>query len=343
MNESQNKGSQDEIDLREVFRYIGDFFLSIWNRFIFIIVSFRKATLKNKYVILGITLVSIVAGIFIVKTEDPYYKSTLLLQSRFLNVRTVEIFTNNLNQINSDTTGNLATYLDIPPEKLESIIRFEFEPFITEEEAIELELMRNELLDAKLGEEISNKLIEEIERLNKGSFKISVFVTDPQAVVGLDSALEKYIKSAPYINKRIEANRTRDLARLDKINEEIPQLDSLRNILTTHVKEVSKSRREGSNNVILGTDEVPSPLTAYQQIMQLNNEKLNLERSLFLDSDFEIIDGFTPSYIPENPSSKDGIIYSTLIGLAVSYLLIFLIRINRWLTKKEKEFDIVED
>ena len=90
--------------------------------------------------------------------------------------------------------------------------------------------------NAKLVEEVTNRLLEQIQRLNKGSFMISVIVSDPKAVIGLDSAIENYLKSTPFIKKRIEANEIRNKARLAKIEEELPKLDSLRSLLTEHVK-----------------------------------------------------------------------------------------------------------
>ena len=124
---------------------------------------------------------------------------------------------------------------------------------------------------------------------------------------------------------------------VSKIIEEEPEIDSLTKISIAYFQNISNQRRDGSNNVIIGGNQPTDPLTVFNRELSLHNEKLNIEKALFLKSDFEMVDGFTPAYTPETLNVKQSVIYSAGIGIAISYLIIFFIGINRWLSKVEKE------
>ena len=335
---TQPQVSSDEIDLREVFKAIGNFFLMIWNGVIDLIIQFRRITIDHYKLIVGITVLAVVIGFVQFKKTTPYYKSSMVLRSTYLNSRLVENTLQNLNQLMGGNNGKgLKEVLGISQEQADNIIRFEAEPFVSEEEIIEMEKLRMQFENAKISAEISEPILAQLQLANERTFQISALVYDPALVKGLDVVVFNYIRSNTYVNKRIEANEIEMRAQLKKLEEEQPKIDSLTRIVFSHVQNISNRRREGSDNVIIGEEQVPNPQSLIAEGINLNNQKLRIEKELQLKTDFELVDGFAPYYEPESLGVAPTIEYSFFAGLLLSYLIITIIGLNRWLSRLEKE------
>jgi len=337
----ENKGGQvsgDEIDLREVFKAIGQFFLNVWDFLIALIVQFRRTTINHYKLILIVTLISVLFGVWQYYRIRPFYKTSMILQSGYLNSKLLENIIDNLNQLpNTNGNSGFVETLRVAPEVAQNIIRFEAEPFITEEEVLELEKLKIKFENANISSDIAGPVLEQLTYYNRNAFEVTVFVYEPNLIGGLDSLLFNYIKSNVFVNKRIQAGRKELSERLKKLKEEQPKLDSLKTILFTYLKALSTSRREGSDNIFIGDENAIDPLSVFQKDLLHNDQVLSIEKQLFLQSDFEMIDRFTPYYKPESASISDLVRFHFSSGVILSYLIIFLLAINKWLSRKEDE------
>ena len=339
-NKKQSIAS-DEIDLREVFKAIGQFFLNLWNGIIHLIIHFRRTTISYYKLIAVITIISILYGVWQYKKIKPYYKSTMLIQSAFLNNKLLENTIENLNQL-TKTEGNkgFEEVLHVSPEVAKNIIRFKVEPFITDEEVIELEKLKMQLENANVGKEVTDPILDQLTLINRRAFQLSVYVYEPELIGDLDMLLYEYIKSNAYVSKQLIAHEEELKARLGKLRQEQPKLDSLKTFLLSLLKTLSNVRREGSDNVIIGEEQLTDPLTVFQRDISLYDDILLIEKQLYLKSDFEIIDRFTPYYEPESASLQKMLWFHFELGIAIAYLLIALMGINRWLSSQERKKDL---
>ncbi|MDH5602565.1 MAG: hypothetical protein OEY51_01430 [Cyclobacteriaceae bacterium] len=342
MEDNKNQSiASDEIDLREVFKAIGQFFLNLWNGLVRLIIRFRRTTINHYKLITVITVISVLFGTGQYYRIKPYYKSTMLLQSAFLNHKLLENTIENLNQLtNTEEHKGLEEVLRVSPDVARNILRFEVEPFVTDEEIIEMEKLKMQLENAKVSQEITDPILAQLTLSNKRAFELSVYVYEPELIGDLDMLLFDYIKSNAYVSKQLTAHEDELKARLAKLRQEQPKLDSLKTFLLSHLKTLSSVRREGSDNVIIGEEQITDPLTVFQRDISLNDDILRIEKQLYLKADFELIDRFTPYYEPESASLKKMLWFHFELGIAIAYLLIAVMGINRWLSSMEKQTDL---
>ena len=87
----------DEIDLRKLFQAIGNFFVNIGRSIVKLILTLRRLTLNYKVLLIIAIVIGLVAGIGANQFFKPYFKTSLLLHSSYLNAKLVE---NSLSKLN---------------------------------------------------------------------------------------------------------------------------------------------------------------------------------------------------------------------------------------------------
>lgn len=337
--ENKNRSnSSDEIDLRELFSAIGNFFKNIFFNFILLIVGIKNAIKRNLKLIFVLGFVGGMVGIAIHFLSPDIYRSSILLRSTYLSGRLMESAIDKLDLLTEE--GNqeqLAKTLKIDTALANNILGFSYEPFVSEDEVIELELFKQQLRNEIEDEEIINRFVERLSMDNKSTYRIFVEVYDNTVISDLEEPLLNYFKNNPYVQKRLEISKKSLEKEYALIEEEEAELDSLKGILIQNFKMIGERNRDGSNNVILADEQATNPISVFNESRRSYLKKLEIERTLFLEPQFELIDGFT---IYSQPSSA-GLLklgfYGGLTGLALAALIIMISLFILYLDKIEQK------
>ncbi|MGE0770199.1 MAG: hypothetical protein AB7K37_00695 [Cyclobacteriaceae bacterium] len=328
----------DEIDLGVLFAKIGDFFRNIGLGFLRFLALMRRVPLENKTLFISIILLGAVVGFsYSTFLKKKFYETTMILSSNYLNKRIVDNTVEKLNLLaEEEDARGLAKELKISDSLAYNILEFSSKPFVAETDLIELEVLKEQLKNAKLeskNEKVIDQVISRIEIENRHAFEISVKVLNPTVITELQDALVNYFRTNDYIQKRIEINKTNLQHRRTKLMADTRKLDSLKSVIYANYKNMAEQSREGSNNVIMSDRSVTNPIEIYNQDLSIYDQLQSVERQLYLQPDFEIIDGFTEFNEPSSASRTKITGIAMLIGLGLAYLIVALMQFNRYLGK----------
>ena len=331
--------SSDEIDLRQLFQSIGDFFGRIGRGLLGGVVSIRRATFSNKRIFIFCIAFTVLLAVAYKILFPPVYESTLLLRSSYMDSRYLQNEIDKLNRLTEEEElDNLQRTLSIERTVADQIIEFELVPYLSEEDVLEIRLTRERLEDVEdLDPAILDRLAQYFEFENRRMFQIAVKVKDPSIVGDLEESLVGYLKDDDFISRRLQINRENLVARRNKLLEESDKLDSLKNVLFENFASMAQQREGGSNNVILSDRYLTNPLEVFARDLELNNDILSIDQELFLEPQFEVIDGFTAVYRPINPGWALSLAIALAAGIILAYLIIMLKAINAYLDKAERE------
>lgn len=342
MTEKQNyKSSEDEIDLRQLFNAIGSFFSKIWKSIIYAIVNFRRTTIRNKYLIITLTALFGVFGVINNNYSDLIYNSSLILSSDYFNGRIIDNSIEKLNLLcaEEDRLG-LSKELGLSQDEASSIVGFTAIPFVSEDDRVEIELLKPKLEAMNLKEDEFNKIMSRIDIENKNAYQITVNVTSGEVLDGLESSLVNYFKNNNYIKNRIISRENYLKERLTELEKENLKMDSLKSAMIKIYESIAKKNPQGSDNLYIGDQNSSDPVAIFKEGLIINKEMLEVKQELELKKDFEVIDGLTVYSKPVSAGYIKSFINGFLIGLAFAYLIIMLLSINRYLTKVESEMAV---
>ena len=333
----QQNYQDDEIDLRKLFQAIGRFFINIGHGIINIILSIRRVTFRYKILLASAIVLGIIAGVAFNKIAKPYYQTSLLLNSAYLNTKLVENSIDKLNLLSEEEVNNgLAETLNISLDVAENINEFTFIPFVSESDIIEIELLKQKLEAFEIDKQEIDKIIRQIEIENKNTFLITVRLYDTEIIGNLQNALVGYFKNNPYVANRIKTNRFRQEQLIEKLTRDVAMLDSLKGAYNLNLKLQATKPNDASNNVFLGESGAVNPVSVYSQGINLFQDLQNTKRSYALGSDFELIDGFTTFSKPESPGLLKSAVILAGIFFGLAYLLIIIIEANKYLNRIEE-------
>jgi hypothetical protein len=340
MSETQNqpRKQEDEIDLRQLFSAIGDFFSGIGKTVINSVIKVRRRSFEYKWLILVLVIAGISLGLIYNNVRQPVYSSSMLISSDYFNGRIIDNSIEKLNLLSAeeDKVG-LAAALGIDQSVALNIVEFEANPFISEDDRVEMEVLKQKLKELDLDEAEINKIISRIEIENKNTFQIIVNVNKSDIISGLEPAIVNYFKNSDYIKNRVVSREQKLKGRLTKLERENLKLDSLKNAMIQVYESMAKKSPQGSDNLYIGDQYSSNPMQVFSEDLRINNELLGIKEELFLKRDFEIVDGLTVFRKPVSAGLLKTIVYSTLISLGIAYILIILISINKYLSKIESE------
>lgn len=332
-----NTNNSDEIDLRQLFSAIGDFFKNIFIGIMLILVAFRNATVNNIKIIFLFVVVGGIIGISLNYYLPEYYTSSMLLNSKFSTGRLTESSIDKLDQLCEEQNyEQLARILAIDTSTSKNLRGFYYEPFVSEEEIVELEVLKEQLKSEIQDELVINKFVEKLKNENKSTYRIFVEVYDNSDLRKLEQPLLNYFRNSDFVAKRIEIEVANNKLKLVNIEEEIQKMDSLKKLVIKNYDLFAERSRSGSNNVIMSDEQIVDPISIFDKSQKLHEEKLEIQEELYLTPSFELIDGFTVFSKPDSPSLIKLGFYSCLYGLLAAYILIILIAFNKYLTKVEE-------
>ena len=338
MSGTNNNFRDDEIDLRKLFQSIGNGFSNLGKWLVTLVVRFRRSTLKYKFLLITMVVIGAIAGFVFTEVTKPYYKTSMLISSEYFNSRLIENSIDKLNSLCAEESRNgLASVLHIKENVAGNIRAFDYEPLISEQDLVDVEVLKQKLSELKVKDTDIQKIINQIDFENKNTFTITVEVFDNKIIDRLEEAVVSYFRDNPYVKNRIRINKENQIKLIEKLQADISQLDSLKHAFNLNLKANASRKGETSSNVYVGESGAMNPTEVYSEGVSLYRQLLNVREEMELGSDFELIDGFTSFSKPESPGLLKASVMTALIFLGLGYLLIILIEINRYLDKVEKE------
>jgi hypothetical protein len=343
-NKQNNNNNSDEIDLKQLFSAIGDFFKNIFIGFILILVGIKNATIKYFKIIFLFFVLGGLVGIGLNFYLPEYYTSSMLLQSKHASGRLMENSVDKLDQLCEEKNySQLANILKIDSSAAANLKGFSYEPFVSEEEIVELEVLKEQLKSEIDDELVINKFVERLKNENKATYRIFVEVYNNKKLTKLEEPLLSYFKGSDYVGKRIEIETQNLKLTEQNIEEEIAKLDSLKNLLLKNFNLYAERTRTGSNNVIMNDDQLNDPMNVFEESRKLYAQLLRVREQLYLTPSFELIDGFTVFSKPASPGILKLGFYSCLYGLLIAYIIILLIFFNKYLNSVEEKNKIKKE
>jgi hypothetical protein len=270
--------------------------------------------------------------------KKKFYESSMILSSNYINKRIIDSSIEKLNLLAGERSPKgLAKVLQISDTLASKIVMFEAKPFVAEQELVQLEVLKEQLRSAQLknqsqSQSVIDQVIRRIEIENQHAYEFTVRTFSPTAIKPLQDALVDYFRNNDYVKKRIQINRDNMVAKKSKIQRDLRQLDSLKKVIYDNYRTMAEQSRQGSNNVILSDKAVTNPIDIYAQDLSLYNELQGIERGIFLQPDFEVIDGFTEFDEPASASRSKVIATTMLIAFALAYGIVALREFDRYLS-----------
>lgn len=338
MENQQKQVQSDEIDLGQMFARIGDFLKNIGLGLIKFLARLRNIPLKNKSLFILLVLAGGVLGyLYSSLLKKKFYDSSMILSSEYLNKRIVDNSISKLNLLaGEETSKGLSKVLGISDSLAKNIVKFEARPFVAERELIEIEVLKEQLKSAQLkNQTVIDQVIKRIEIENQHAFEFTVRTFNPTVVKPLQDALVNYFKNNEYTKKRIQITHENLIAKKNKLKRESLKLDSLKKVIFSNYKTMAEQSRQGSNNVILSDKAVTNPIEIYSEDLKLYDQLQSIERSIFIQPDFEVVDGFTEFNEPASASKVKIIATGMLSGFILGYIIVALRRFDKYLSTVE--------
>jgi hypothetical protein len=336
MEQQNTKATRsEEIDLTQFFGWIGRGISRVGNSILYGLATLRNIFFFNRLFFLGIILLGLIlGGVYSELLKKKFYKTTMVLSCDYLNT---QILNNTIDKLNllcgEEEREGLAEVLSIDQKTAKNIQRFDFKSFVSEDDVVEMEVLRTQLNNvAAEKKELVEKVMKKLEIENKNAYEISVLVYNPDVVRPLEKALVNYFKSTEYIKRRIDIKKSNLISLKTKLTRESKKLDSLKAVLFQNYQTLGKTSR-GSNNVILGEDQLANPLDVFKQDLEINNQILEIEHDLYIQPDFEVVEGFTTFKQPESASLLKILVIAFSVSFVMGYLIIGAWRLDQLLAK----------
>lgn len=336
MENKQNPVPAGEIDLAQLFSNMRDFLLRTGMALLHLVARIRSVPINNRLLFVAIIVLSMAMtigyGLFVKKK---FYESTMILSSNYLNKRIVDNTIGKLNLLAAEENkGGLSRILKVDSTLASNIVSLEAKPFIAENDITELEVLKEQLKttqETSKNPKVIDQVLERIEIENRHAFEITVRTYNPSVINDLQTALVNYVRENAYIKKRIESNKLSLESKKSKLIRESYKLDSLKDVIYENYKSMAGQARAGSNNVILSDHPVTNPIDVYFEDIKIYDEIQYIERQLYIQPDFEVVDGFTEFSEPASASLTKMLAQTVLIAIGIGYLIVALRNFNKYL------------
>lgn len=327
-----------EVDLRSVLGVFREVFKSIGNGLLSIVLSIRRAFVRNRVLFLICMTLAVIAGIWMSSFGPQYYESKMVLRSEFLNPQTVAINIEKLDDLCKERNfAELADQLGISEESAAQLKGFDYLEFVSEEDKVEVEILREKLKNELKQVVNADRIIEIVDLENRHSFQVIVESYDQQLPKTLTEPVSSYFRNIPYVKNRLDINERNLAYKADNLRKEAQQLDTLQTMLDENMVRMSQNTKEGAISLSLGENQQTDQLSVLKEKLRILDYELAIRRELFLKPKFEVIDPFTAYQKSSNPSLIKSIPSSLLVGFLVALLLSMLWEANRFLARAEEE------
>jgi len=241
-------------------------------------------------------------GVTLFFTSKPIYISTLTLTSSTLNNDFCSELINELQLfIEDDTPELLAKKLKIGMGTAKEIRKIEFDNF-------------NEKLNKKYKEEDTVVL--------GLPFKIKVFALNNSIFDTLQTAFVNYLENNDYALKRKEIRKQNIQLLRKKLNDQIIELDSLKNVVATNLLP-----RGNISGFVFG--QPLDPINVYKEAIALFQNDLDLNTQYILIDNIQIINPFSIRNKPASPRLVKSITTGAIAGFLLGMLTAFILAARR--------------
>jgi hypothetical protein len=330
----------DEIDLRELFSYVGRFFDRLFRGTINSILLLRTATRRHFWLLLGCASVGAGLGFTFYASFQPYYNSQMMVSSKYYNLEMMQGLIEELNLLAEDkNTSFLAKKLAISPQEAAFVRAITVVPANTTDQIIQIEQVLNLMEGNKEITADQLKLIRIQLTSSFSNYLIIVSTHNSDILEAIETGLVHYLNDNPYVQRRVAIEHQNLISLRDKLTNDLARLSELKSLQSEVLGRLTETPRSGSNNVILGTPEnANDPLNVYREDIKLYGQLLSTNKDIELNHSLEVISGFTPYGEPASLSLKGTLLLGAALGLASAYLIILLIGINQALNRYEARY-----
>lgn len=338
----------DEIDLIEVTQKAGKALERATVGLIQLIVSFLKGSIKwglnflrfsirYSYIIFSIALLCFFGGLYLSKSQKPYYRTSAVIQSNTISNSNLINYINRLHTLldNADSTS-LAKVLDIPVHEASKVIDLQaFWMIDKNKDGIADEIDYD---NAFVPDSISDAV-----RITD-RFHVELLTFDPSISPDIQGKLDAYLKTYPRLEQISEIKKQNLSNEITRINAEIKILDSLKNyeyfVKEKELKEYDKNTVK-LNQLMLSSSEEPVQPTRllHENILNLFDQNLNNYRALELETEpFVFLSKFIEVTNPVNINKETHMsIKLGLLGLVIGYLISLTVKYRKEISLFVKE------
>lgn len=273
----------DEIDIGLVFSKISS---SIKNK----LSHYVNIVKKKILLIVGISLLGGLLGGLFYSASKPTYTTEMLLTSRFLSNQYCQYLIGNLRKIKAEDIDAFARKLNINPETAIQIKDIEYVKF-------------------------DEKIKESKDSLSLGlPFKIKLHAYDPSIIDTMESSIVNYLENNEFALKRKNTALLYNKFMIEKLQKEIIELDSLKNIIAGNL-----GSKETTSGIVVG-DQI-DPVHAYTAGIDLYKQELQLNYGLLIPENIYLIEGFTPKKNPDKPVLIINLLTGLILGFTAGFLI----------------------
>ncbi len=348
----ETNNSQQEVDIIQFFKAIGDFFRGIKNSikvfFLFIFHSFIKAIIYVKnyalYFAIGVILGLIYAFVFR-GDYNPIYVAEVKLKTNF---DSASSFSNKINELNgfiqSNSFDKLANELGISKEDAKKITGFELRENINDVELIKEYEDYLIKMDTVVYKYIEYKDFR--KNINKNPqlfpFKyLKVYANSANVFSKLNNKLEHLLDNDVVLQERKKEISFTLSTQKREILRSLQELDTLREVFNQAYLDNAKQSNPGSTNIVVSNQKLSgaeAPVNIYynrivalKELEKINNHITDKRNILELYSRFPEVG------VKESPLRYNPFIKFPVFGFLLVLLILLLLDFNKYINKYQKD------
>lgn len=350
-NMSPEQPQSNEIDLKELFRIIGNIFnklfrfirnifLLIFDLIIKVLIIIRVHILK--FAIVG--FLSVVVGWFVDARQDPIYGSNMYVEANYDSTRQLYSNIRYYNGLSKDSDSTtLANIFNITRDQAGSLLGFFIEPDVTENGMLNAynDFMKKTDTTFVLSEINFGKFRTNTSPLDFSTHQISVISSDKNIIPQLQESIATKNIENNYIKRQKEVN-LRSLEETEKtLRSQLVKIDTLsmvyKDLLRKEPKEDKSKAGSGTYIQLAANNENKTKEIELLKINEeISNKILEINRKKELNSEIiNVLSGFSPG--AEIKSFYDSFLFKIpVITLTLLLLFILLRELNSYLNKYQE-------
>lgn len=260
-----------------------------------------KKLKKNTKIILAFLILGLLCGVFNFFTKQPKYESTMVINSTILTKKNAANLLESLQELIDDKNYKmLGSKLSIDSVVAKKISE------------IKIEGLENE---------------PELDNEKQVFLEVTVTVSNTDMLPQLQSGIVAFLENNRFVKQRVIINKKQYKALIDKTQQEINQVDSLK-------YEFNKGLlvETGSPNILL-----MEPVNIFTASLMLFEKKQTYIKQLELVNDIHILKEFTAFKHPTSPRLKINIVLGLVLGLILAMITVFFTELGVYLKRLDRE------
>lgn len=258
-----------------------------------LLVNIKKSVVKRKWLIIILTIAGMILGITKYTISPVVYRSEMVAYSEVLEETLILTIDENLKKIFSDRNLKyIAERFSLPDSVAKSISSIK----------IDLQEKQKNKDGLYFNIKVNSKSNNNFDIINPG--------------------IIKYLSSNEYVNKRVILQKEHHQKLIDKLDNEIGLIDSLKN----NISGLEKNQKLT----------VLDPSAIYETLIGLYKDQLRTNSKLDLSNGVEIIDTIDYSR-PVSAGLLKSAVVGFGIGLIISFMIVFLLEVSSYIKQYEKQ------